>query len=748
MRHLLWLLTPLIVLVSCKPVNEAEDKQLVNGKIDLQNQNFDQSNIELGGDALFVWEKLINQDNSDSLTFEIIRMTNSWNNQPDGYKNYSAVGYASYAFKIEISEESIGKAFIIRPNHFIAYASQVFVNGEMVSNNGSVGASKTDLNYNPSRSSKCRPFVPRTNELEVIIWVANYSHFRGGIFNKFSFGLADNMIREREKKITTDLIVIVSLLLMFAYHLVMYFVNRTMKTGLFFGIACLVFAIDLSFQDTMTFFLLFPEASFNFTSKLHLIIPFQFPVSFMYFIYALYPHDVSRKIRNLTLLIAFSLTLITLFFPANVYMHLIKPNFAYALLVVVYVFVVAMKAVKNNRDGAWLFFVAYSIFSLCAVNDILYMFEVIHTANLVSMGLIIFVFLLSILQGRRAAIMHKNSVLLSNQLQELNISLEDKVKERTNELRLINDKLKDLLNFKESMTSTIIHDLKTPLNAIVNSELLSNSKERFDIIKQSGYSMLNLVENIIDVHRSDETQIKPAISKILLEEIIQSSKAEVEFSAKLKDLTINHSEVPSCSICVDKELIQRVLVNILSNAIKYSPENKEIDIKIELKNKDLRIAIINYGPSIPKDIQEHIFTMYGKGEMVSTEWHSSGLGLAFCKMAVEAHLGRIGVLSEQGKEVEFWLSLPNVVCNDTQHVITETRNTSVKISHNLLNEDIQFLKPFIAELKKLEVYEISSINQILRKINLPSEAINTWIEKIEKSTFSGDSDLFNKLLKM
>jgi len=123
---------------------------------------------------------------------------------------------------------------------------------------GKTGTSLFDHNYSPYRNTDCRPFDVDSTTLDIVIWVANFNHFRGGIFKTLNFGLTENSIKQREKAIVTDLIVIISLLLMFVYHIVLYFANTRDNVALFFSLTCLFFAFDFSMQDTMTFFLFSP----------------------------------------------------------------------------------------------------------------------------------------------------------------------------------------------------------------------------------------------------------------------------------------------------------------------------------------------------------------------------------------------------------------------------------------------------------------------------------------------------------
>jgi signal transduction histidine kinase len=111
----------------------------------------------------------------------------------------------------------------------------------------------------------------------------------------------------------------------------------------------------------------------------------------------------------------------------------------------------------------------------------------------------------------------------------------------------------------------------------------------------------------------------------------------------------------------DAALIGRVVVNLLSNALDFSPRREPVVVLSERRNGCVRCSIIDRGPGIPEEYKDRIFEKFGqvegrkKGRKLST-----GLGLAFCKLAVEAHGGTIGVESEVGHGSTFWFELPCV----------------------------------------------------------------------------------------
>jgi signal transduction histidine kinase len=105
-------------------------------------------------------------------------------------------------------------------------------------------------------------------------------------------------------------------------------------------------------------------------------------------------------------------------------------------------------------------------------------------------------------------------------------------------------------------------------------------------------------------------------------------------------------------------VIRRVLENLISNAVKFTKADGTIRIKVQRNAADVTISVSDDGPGIPQDQHKHIFEKFGQTESGSEHRHSTGLGLTFCRLAVEAHEGKIGVQSEPGKGSTFQFSLP------------------------------------------------------------------------------------------
>ena len=129
-----------------------------------------------------------------------------------------------------------------------------------------------------------------------------------------------------------------------------------------------------------------------------------------------------------------------------------------------------------------------------------------------------------------------------------------------------------------------------------------------------------------------------------------------------RTLTLDATE-SSLTTMSDVGLIRRVFQNLLSNALKYTPNGGDIRIVATLFHDEIRIAITDVGPGIAPEYHQRIFEKFGQVEDRNSRL-GTGLGLTFCKLAIESHGGRIGVESEVGKGSTFWFTLPQV--NDTR----------------------------------------------------------------------------------
>jgi len=254
-----------------------------------------------------------------------------------------------------------------------------------------------------------------------------------------------------------------------------------------------------------------------------------------------------------------------------------------------------------------------------------------------------------------------------------------KIGQQANKLTETLNEVKQLSEFKESMTNMLVHDLKTPLNVIVNYKVLKELDSYEALLQQSGYTMLNLVHNILDVYKYRDTKLELKKEKRSLFGVLNKAFEEVAYLVSASNQQFNIKIDCDFILNADEELLKRVFVNLFSNAIKFTPNNKSIAIECK-QNSDgnLRIEIANPGPGIPKGQQELIFEYFKQADNILREnVHTSGLGLSFCKLAIEAHQGNIGVISESDFGVVFWINLPEA--NQGRAIIPDSQFEWLKL---------------------------------------------------------------------
>jgi signal transduction histidine kinase len=214
------------------------------------------------------------------------------------------------------------------------------------------------------------------------------------------------------------------------------------------------------------------------------------------------------------------------------------------------------------------------------------------------------------------------------------------------------DDLMRLSLAKERLTAFLVHDLKNPVNsmdlraqqALRDSELSERGRRALLHIRDETRTLLRLILNLLDISRSDEGSLPLRRSEVALEVLAASVVEELELRATMSNVKLEHSIEPS-SVSGDPDILRRVVANLVDNAIRHAPEGSAVVIGARVANGHLTIEVIDRGPGIPPEQRQRIFDPFVQleaGERVVTRL-GRGLGLTFCRVAAEAHGGRIEV---------------------------------------------------------------------------------------------------------
>ena len=325
----------------------------------------------------------------------------------------------------------------------------------------------------------------------------------------------------------------------------------------------------------------------------------------------------------------------------------------------------------------------------------------------------------------------------TTQLQEMNL-----------ELKATNRRMLELNDYKESMTAMIVHDFKNLLNTVISFSETPPTERRLQSIHNSGRYMHNLVMNILDVQKFESVEIKLAQSNHTISEVVHEAIEQMSFMIEQKAINLRYLPNEELLSRYDYGLILRVIVNILSNAVKYVPVNGNIDIIAERKDEFLMLSISDDGAGIPPDKIDLVFNKFTQiNARKSGAVRSTGIGLAFCKMAIEAHGGKIGVNSKLNEGSTFFFTLPILKGNSDNLSIAKQISFKEEKAVDLSNDEKEILKPFIEELSKWEVYDFSEVISIADKIALiNNKNINLWNNNLLKVLYSGNAKSYKNII--
>ncbi len=234
------------------------------------------------------------------------------------------------------------------------------------------------------------------------------------------------------------------------------------------------------------------------------------------------------------------------------------------------------------------------------------------------------------------------------------------------ELQENHARLCKLEKLREDLVAMMVHDIRSPLAALLGyleilkirtaAKLSATELQYVDTAYDNAEKIIDMVTSLLDISRMEGGKMPLDRSAYNLVALIEDARKPIGSLVGGRRLSVWSPPEP-VMVVTDKEIIQRVITNLLHNAIKFTPHDGRIDITVSQKDAMVHVAITDSGPGIPAEYHTKIFEKFGQVDRQARK-HSTGLGLAFCKLAVEAHDGKIGVESEVGKGSTFWFTLP------------------------------------------------------------------------------------------
>ena len=249
--------------------------------------------------------------------------------------------------------------------------------------------------------------------------------------------------------------------------------------------------------------------------------------------------------------------------------------------------------------------------------------------------------------------------------------LQDELERKKSEIEAANLELVRMQGFKESMMQMVVHDLKNPLASIMgniqliqmqNVEMMSPARlgELLQRTQESGRQLMRMILNILQIGKLEERKMPLRLEPVPLHKVVQENVDEMMgLSARDGILLENRVSPDLPAPRADRELVSRVVANLLNNAFKHTPSGGQVIVDAQRDGARITLTVSDTGEGIPEELQPRIFEKFVAGDSDAGRrmLFDSGLGLTFCRLAVDCHGGRIWLRSKPGEGTTVFISL-------------------------------------------------------------------------------------------
>ena len=247
------------------------------------------------------------------------------------------------------------------------------------------------------------------------------------------------------------------------------------------------------------------------------------------------------------------------------------------------------------------------------------------------------------------------------------VQSKDEVGHLTNTFNKMIIRLDNSFSQIRKFTSDAFHELRTPLTILQGElELALHSEkttEEYESVLVSALEevarLTNVVETLLDLSRAESGQVKMTFTEGNLTKLMLDIAEDAEVLAEMKDITVTTQITENVILKYDSPRIHQALLNIVDNAIKYTPRGGHVSLELKNGKQNAVIVISDTGMGVPEDEVEHIFDRFYRIDKArSKDIQGSGLGLSIVKWIIDAHLGKITVTSQINKGTTFVFTIP------------------------------------------------------------------------------------------
>jgi signal transduction histidine kinase len=656
----------------------------VKGVMDLRDiSNPENFIVRLNGEWEFYWKKMVHPHDFATGAFQpdyYGKVPSYWTDYPQESVKTEPFGYATYRLTVLLPKGLKKPLSIDLPVFDSSY--DLYINGNYLGGNGIPG--RTAEESKPEYTRNFYRLSPGPDSLTIIIIVSNFDHRRGGFWLPVKFGTFSE-VQKRLANSWAGAWSVISLLMGFSIFFLFFFIISPRERIMgFFSMTTIGLALRPLFTSHYLIHNLF-DMGWVWIVRFEYLGLFLVIIGWTWFTIYLYP---SKFFRIVTWFITVFFTLsfvLTLFLPVKIFSYTILVFYPSVIILISYLLVRSFLAALKRNMMDIIYFLAFILLLIGGIHDIRVSLGKAESATgyVLTYVIVLFVFIQASLLLYKWVRAFLEKERLQNELEFMNRNLELLVNERTQEIKnrneeienqnsriaLQNKQLSDTIQLKNRIFSVIAHDLRSPVvNILYMLNLLKEKeyKEKYDTFANSSIQyaqlVISLLENMLVWGRGQEDKIKFSPEKRDLADIILTNLSIFKETADKKEISVNFTQVGSSIAFFDKDLLDIIIRNILSNAVKYTPRGGRISILLKdktMNGEGIMLKICDNGVGIPEAKQKDLFTSTDIESTPGTENEKgTGLGLKLCDDLVRINNGSIAVESKVNEGTCFIITLP------------------------------------------------------------------------------------------
>lgn len=577
-------------------------------------------------------------------------------------KKLPAFGIATYYLKIN----NIGAS----KQHPVVYglyvgciesAYKLVINNKLVGEGGK--AEKTRENYRPNTLPSPYYFTVNSDSIDVVMQVSNFILPRfGGFTQDVYFGKPKTIEQLTLRKIMITCFILGLFVLVFIQQTTLSFLNKLEKSHIMLSALCVLFFTKLlADSNALMVFHFIADYNIRLYYQIWTLSLLSVPL-ILRLIKISFPDEVPSLIEKTIYLLYALFTLVVLTSDLE---YITKAGYIFVYLSSIcigYFNIILIKAIVAQRKYA----IVHTVSLVILISFFIYDF--IHATNahcqgyLTLAGMGIYILIQSSTFSFKLTVSNKQNIKRSKNLQQANRTLEKAVKQRTKELQIANEELSRINKQKDFLISTISHDLMNAFNVLLtfprllyqDQGLPDSYRSSMEMIYKAAENGHSILENMLEwtkLHINPKDNLQPIEN---LSDIVRQNVELHTYCVQRKNIRIETEINDKFHFYCQKEQLNAILRNLISNAVKFSKDEGTIRIKNKIKNGRVQILIVDKGIGISPEMRELLFRHTNNKKRFGTHGEKgAGIGLLIIKDLVESNNGQISCYSKQNKTTVF-----------------------------------------------------------------------------------------------